>query len=337
MDGLSPELVEWLAAGPPWVQHRLQRGTLAEPGGVEGTQTVRQAMLSHPLVQGLVGDLAQWPLPMLNSHKSARHPMHRLAFLADIGLRAEDPGMGAVVERILAHQSPQGPFQLAANISPSYGGSGQDVYAWALCDAPLVVFSLVRLGLGGEAPVRQAIEHLVSLVRPNGWPCAVSPELGRWRGPGRKEDPCPYANLVMLKLLAELPEYHDSPQVHSGVETALELWTLSQERHPYMFFMGTDFRKLKAPLIWYDILHLTDVLSRFAWLRDDPRLGEMVEVVRSKADASGRFTLESIWKAWEGWDFGQKKSPSPWLTLVIWEMLERMERPTGVACNVCVS
>ena len=34
-----------------------------------------------------------------------------------------------------------------------------------------------------------------------------------------------------------------------------------------MFFMGTDFRKLKVPLVWYDLLHVLDVLSSFPWLK----------------------------------------------------------------------
>ena len=50
--------------------------------------------------------------------------------------------------------------------------------------------------------------------------------------------------------------------------------------------MGTDFRKLKVPLVWYDLLHVLDVLSRFHWLKDDPRLLDMLELLKSKADDS---------------------------------------------------
>jgi hypothetical protein len=161
------------------------------------------------------------------------------------------------------------------------------------------------------------------LARENGWPCAVSPELGKWRGPGKKEDPCPYANLVMLKLLVELPEEHNNPLVRAGVETALSLWSASQSRHPYMFYMGTDFRKLKAPLVWYDLLHLLDVLTRFEWARRDARLLEMIDLLASKADAEGRFTPESVWMVYKDWDMGQKKAPSAWLTFLAWRVLAR--------------
>lgn len=138
------------------------------------------------------------------------------------------------------------------------------------------------------------------------------------------DDPCPYANLVMLKTLGLLEDHRDSPAARLGVETLLNLWENSRERRPYLFRMGTDFRKLKTPFIWYDILHLLDVLSWFPWLRADSRLQEMVEIVTAKADEGGRFTAESIWVAWKSWDFGQKREPSPWLTLMAHRALKRI-------------
>jgi hypothetical protein len=77
-------------------------------------------------------------------------------------------------------------------------------------------------------------------------------------------------------------------------------------------------------LIWYDILHVTDVLTQFPWLRGDKRLREMAAMVEAKADEQGRFTPESVWKAWSEWEFGQKRAPSPWLTLMAQRMLKRL-------------
>jgi hypothetical protein len=90
-----------------------------------------------------------------------------------------------------------------------------------------------------------------------------------------------------------------------------------------MFYMGTDFRKLKAPYVWYDLLHVIEVLTQFPWLCGDPRLSEMRDLLASKADADGRFTPESVWMYWKGWEFGQKKVPSRWVTLLAWRALGR--------------
>jgi len=315
--------IDWLLSASPWVQYRTRRDLLGQPEDDPAVSAARGAMLAHPLVHGLVNDLADWPRPVLNSHKSAGHPLHKLTFLVDLGLRRSDLGMEAVIGQVLSHQSSQGPFQMLGNVSPAYGGSGKDEFGWALCDAPLVTYSLVKLGLGKDRRVQKSIRHLTSLARENGWPCAVSPELGKWHGPGKKGDPCPYANLVMLKLLAELPEEHNNPPVRTAVETALSLWSTSQSLHPYMFYMGTDFRKLKAPLVWYDLLHLLEVLTRFEWACRDARLLELIDLLASKADAEGRFTPESVWLVYKDWDMGQKKAPSAWLTFLAWRVLAR--------------
>ena len=317
--------LDWLLEGDPWVVYRTRRDLLNEPEEAPAVAAARQQMLASPLVQGLLAELTAWPGQPLASHKSASQLFHKLTLIADLGLQASDPGVGAVVERILAHQSEEGPFQLPTNIAAAYGGSGQDQWAWALCDAPLVAYGLVKLGMGADPRVQAADQHLAGLARENGWPCAVSKELGKWRGPGRKDDPCPFANLAMLKLLAALgsPDYQAVAQV--GAQTLLSLWQDSLERHPYIFYMGNDFRKLKAPFVWYDLLHVLEVLSQFDWLRRDPRLGEMLALLQRKADAQGRFTPESVWAVWKDHDFGQKKAPSRGLTLLAWRIITRMD------------
>jgi len=128
----------------------------------------------------------------------------------------------------------------------------------------------------------------------------------------------------MLKMLAQLDEWKNSREAHVGAECLLTLWEKSRELHPYLFYMGTDFRKTKAPFIWYDILHVLDVLSQCGWLKKDRRLQEMAEIVRSKADREGKYTPESEWTAWKGWDFGQKKQPSRWLTFLALRTLKRV-------------
>ena len=127
----------------------------------------------------------------------------------------------------------------------------------------------------------------------------------------------------MLKALAQFPELQESKSAKIGVETLLSLWGESKERHPYMFFMGTDFRKLKAPLFWYDILHVLDVLSHFKLAWKDKRFKEMLKIVEAKADNDGRYIPESIWVSWKDWDFSQKKIPSRGLTLFVQRILKR--------------
>ncbi len=316
--------IDWLLAGDPWMEYRTRLDLLGEPIDSEKVQNARLQMVKHPLVRGLVAELQGWPGVVLNSHKSASQFFHKLTFMADLGLRVDDEGMAAIVSKIMEHPSSEGPFSLPTNVPTHFGGTGETQYAWALCDAPLTVYGLVKLGLAEDPAVQKAIQALINLVRDNGWPCAVSKELGKFRGPGRKEDPCPFANLAMLKLLSVDTRLRDHSSARKGTETLLHLWQSSETDHPYIFYMGDDFRKLKAPLVWYDLLHVLDVLSAFPWLRSDPRLLDMAEVLRKKMDSEGKFTAESIWTAWKEWEFGQKKVPSRWVTFLAWRNLHRL-------------
>jgi hypothetical protein len=316
-------LVSFLLNSDPWTEYRTRVDLLEEPADSQSVISAREQMIAHPNVKLIIDELQSWPGTVLSSHKSASQHYHKLSFLADIGVKHNDPDVNIITERVFEHTSPQGPFQLPMNIPTHFGGSGKDEWAWALCDAPITVYSLAKMGLANDARVIKAKDYLIKLGRENGYPCTGSPELGKFRGPGKKEDPCPYATLIMLKLLNLYEDDRNSEYAKHSVESLLNLWENSRTLRPYIFYMGTDFRKLKAPSIWYDILHIADTISYFPYARRDSRFIEMVDLVSQKADTDGFYTPESVWQAWKGWEFGQKKKPSAWLTFLVYRILKR--------------
>ena len=210
------------------------------------------------------------------------------------------------------------------NIPKHFGGTGKDMFAWCLCDAPLLLLALLKAGMDYHKYIKTGVDYLVLLHRNRGFPCAVSPELGKFRGPGKKDDCCPYATLIMADLMSYVPEYKDSKFAVSCVETLLDLWENSLDQHPYMFYMGTDFRKLKAPASWYDIVSVAGVLSKYQFVRKDPRFLEMIQLIKDKQDNDGLFTPESVYQKLKDWDFGQKKEPSPYLTYLCYQIFDRL-------------
>jgi len=313
-----------LSSSEPWTRYRTRIDLLEQPETDPQVNTVRQEMLAHPGVQGLMSTAANFTRQPIQRHNDASHPIHSLSVLADFGVRGDDLGMTALVEMILSHQASHGAFQSLVNISTNFGGSGTDQWAWMLCDTPVLLYCLLSFGLGKERVVQQAVEHLVSLAGENGWGCRVAAELGRFRGPGRKADPCPIANVIALKALALVPELLDSPVVRHGTEMLLDHWENRGASKMYLFGIGTDFRKLKYPFIWYDILHVAEVLSRFPYVHDDPRFQEIVSAITAQADEEDRYTAASMYQAWKGWSFADKKAPSPWLTFLVWRLLKRI-------------
>jgi hypothetical protein len=224
-------------------------------------------MVTHPQVQALIAAAGLWGSRPLQRHNDASHALYKLSTLADMGLHASDQGLPEVVEQVMARQGLEGAFQTLLDIPTHFGGSGEGAWSWMACDAPTLLYSLLVLGLGSEPQVQRAVEHVAGLVHENGWRCAAAPELGKFRGPGRKDDLCPIANVYALKALSLVPELMDSAATGAGVETLLQHWEARGKRN--------------------------------------------------------RFTASSMYQAWKGWSFADKKNPSPWLTFLCLRLLKR--------------
>jgi len=306
-----------------WLKYAIQLNLLHSPKE-ENAALLKSALADEKIILAL-NDAAHYHETLVTSHKNPMLPIQRLLFLLDLGFDTDIPEIQVAIDQILTHKDENGVYQSMTNVPKHFGGAGVDVFSWCLCDAPSLLLALVKAGVDYEKHIKPGVDYLVSLCRDNGFPCAVSPELGRFRGPGRKSDCCPYATLIMADLLSYLPEYRDSDVARTSIETLLQLWETSREQHPYMFYMGTDFRKLKAPSCWYDIVSVAGVLSKFHAVHNDPRFLEMVDLIKSKQDNDGFYTPESIYMKLKGWDFGQKKEPSPYLTYLCLRIFDRLQ------------
>ncbi len=315
--------LEWLLEGPPFVKLRTLVDLVGKGEEDKEVEKTYAEMIADPMVTGIINEVNDWERQYtITRHNDAVHPLHKLVFLADIGVKRNE--LKPAVDSILAHQSKEGPFQIKIVIPKAFGGDDKPRWDWVATDAPLVLFSLLRLGMR-DKKVMKGVNHLTSRITEVGFPCFASESMGKFRGPGRRDDPCPYANLIMLRMTAEIPELLDSDEAKRAIETLLGHWEERGKKKYYLFGIGTDFQKIKAPLIWYDILHFLDTVTRFPHARRDRWVKEMVEVLAGKADADGRFTPESIWTKWKGWEFCQKKEPSRWITLLAHRILARVK------------
>ena len=313
-----------LSMSEPWLQYAIRLNLRGE--SKKDLVGLKNEALKDKKIQSYLSDITNFHNAIVRNHKNPDLSIHKLLFLLDIGLETDIPEIESAVKQIMSHKDKNGVYQSMTNIPPHYGGKGEDVFGWCLCDAPLLLIALLKAKIDYRQHIKQGVEYLSTLYKEQGFPCSVSEEHGTFRGPGRKDDCCPFATLIMLKLLSETDEYRSSDIVKSGIEGILSLWENSLEKHPYMFYMGTDFRKLKAPTMWYDIVSVTDLLSKFDFVKIDSRFIEMVDLIQVKQNADGMFIPESVYQKCKGWDFGQKKIPSPYLTY----LCQRIFQQAGV-------
>ena len=107
---MNSKLMDWISSQGPLLK-LITSNTLGK----------NKAMIADNRIKNILYELMDWPGTVLNSHKSANQPFHKLFFLADLGITGED--IPEIIQKVLAHVSKEGPFTLPMNISTRYGGN----------------------------------------------------------------------------------------------------------------------------------------------------------------------------------------------------------------------
>ena len=256
----------------------------------------------------------------LKRHNDAGHPLNILVFLVDNGITKND-GLEELYQEILKNN-----FSVILNIPEHFGGTGKPCISWMSCDHPLMIYIAIKLNDGKiEAIHKKSIEAILSLLDDRKWKCKSDKLLGGFRGPGRKDDECPITTLNILKMLSLTKANSYKAEKLQALEILMNLWNERKTRRPYLFAMGTDFKKLKYPLIWYDILNLVSVLSRYPEAIKREEYKEMLEIVFEAIKQNG-YCPQSVYQFWKEWDFGQKKNESTYIKKTIEEIIERTNK-----------
>jgi hypothetical protein len=309
--------LDWLLAGPSFVRYRTLVDLVGAPEDDKGVLAAKTAICSEPAVRALLDrqnpdgcwgtpqDIFKWWPPRDST-------FWVLGVLADLGLDKEHERIAQACEFVFRTQLPSGAFGWAP--PPTAG----DCYTGILAEA------LAKLGDAHDARLAMAYAWLMNRQRLDGgfW-CKNSGLPGR---PRELEPSCAFATLCVVGAMAQRRELRCSPMAERGVKFLVGCWD-SRGRIKYAGHdsqIGRGWEKLKYPFTDYRILKYLDVLSRFPWVRGDPRIVEMSQLLMVKHDPQGRFYAESIHTSWSGFDFGQKRQPSRWLTLLVYRTVKRL-------------
>jgi len=323
---LGADPVPWLLdSGEPYAVWATLTGVLGRDPSDPDVRAAHAAVTADPGVRRLVDELPAWDTAQEagEDHHSPAFLPNRLNLLADMGVGAGDfEAVERLLDRMLEHQDSRGRFRAAG----PEGGRPKPETGSLLCDTNVVTDVLVRFGRADDPAVRRALERMAAdlAATPQGraWQC-IPEQRALFRMPGRGADVCPQVTLEGLRAFSHLPPERRPPRIAEAARTPLEVWRRRTAERPYGFGHGYQFKSVKWPNFWYDVLWVLDTVGRYPETWTGPRARS--EDRRSVAELAacliaynfsedGTVTPRRTYRGFEEFSFGQKRKPSPFAT-----------------------
>jgi len=239
-----------------------------------------------------------------------------LLILAELGADGADARARAACEAVLRDAQDPDSGGFSTERSKKAGGG---LHSMVIpCLTGNLTFSLIRLGMLDDLRVRRAVDWITAYQRfddaegeaPTGWPYDKLEMC--W---GRHT--CHMGAVKALKALAEIPPERRTPAVQGTIAAGAE-FLLRHHVHRRSHDLGKDskpgWRRFGFPLMYQtDALEILLILTRLGYR--DERMREALDLVASKADAQGRWTLQQTFNGRFWVDIETKGKPSRWITL----------------------
>jgi len=309
--------IDWLLTREPFVQYRTLVDLFDRPEVDKEVVATRRVVSKHRLIRQILDKQNRdgyWGTPrdIYTWWPKKDTTFWMIGVLADLGFTREDRRIARACEYVFSTQLPSGGFGCAPPPRP---------YP---CFTGILTESLAKLGCGPDSRLNEAYEWLTSRQRLDGgfW-CKTTGLPG---GPREEEPSCAFATLCVLGALAQNPELRNSTVARKSAAFLFECWDnrgkIKYAGHDSQ--IGKGWEKLKYPFTDYRILKYLDVLSQLEFARNDHRMMPIMSVLMAKQDEEGRSYPESIHRVWSDFDFGQKKAPSRWVTLLVYRIAKRV-------------
>jgi len=322
-DLLRVDPLPWLlSAEEPYTRWTTHALLLGEPEGAEALSD-HDAVLADAGVIELIARLPEWGDGDFPGHHSPAFLPNRLNLLADMGVQGTDaPQIEGLLDALLEHQDKSGRFLSFGRVP----GRPKPEWGSLLCDTNAITDVLLRFGRAEDPRVRLALKRIASdasgSTQGQAWRC-VPEKSTLWRGPGRVSDACPQVTLEGLRVWSQVPSDQRPKWLLSAARTPLEIWRRRITERPYAFGHGYQFKSVKWPNFWYDVLWVLETVTRYPDLwrgehateEDRASLAELAAcLIAYNLDAEGRVTPRRTYRGFEHFTFGQKKQPSPFAT-----------------------
>ena len=256
----------------------------------------------------------------------------QLLILAELGADGSDERVRRGCEAVLGDAQDRLSGGFATDRGKKEGGG---LHSRVLpCLTGNLVFSFIRFGLLDDPRLQAGIDWLTTYARfdggdgeaPTGWP------YDAWQMCWRRHT-CHMGVVKTLKALAEIPPERRSPAVQRTLDDGAE-FMLRHHVHKRSHDLARDskpgWKRLGFPLMYQtDVLEILGILAKLGRAGDE-RAGEARALVASKADAHGRWKLQSTFNGRFVVDIETRGDPSRWITLRALTALTALEALTAL-------
>lgn len=325
-DLLGRDPLEWLlSSDEPYAVWATLTGVLGRPADDPEVRSAHAAVVADASVRRLAEELPSWETEGSEpGHHSPEFLPNRLNLLADMGVSGGDFGrVEQLLDDILERQDARGRFGASGRAG---GGRPKPESGSLLCDTNVVVDVLLRFGRKDEPGVERALSRMAAdlAATPQGraWQC-VPEQRAFFRMPGRGADVCPQVTLEGLRTFSHLPAAERPTRIAEAARTPLEIWRRRTVERPYGFGHGYQFKSVKWPNFWYDVLWVLETVGRYPelWRGSHARSEDRRSVAELAAcliaynfAEDGTVTPRRTYRGFESFSFGQKRDPSPFAT-----------------------
>ncbi len=323
---LGADPVPWLlASDEPYTRWVTRTEILGEPPDSTAAADDHEALLGDPGVRGLIETLPAWDaIATAPDHHSPAFLPNRLNLLADLGVQGgDDTRIESLVDVLLAHQDRHGRFTSAE----ADGGRPKPESGAVLCDTNVIADVALRFGRGDDPRVKSALGRMRSdlATTPQGkaWQC-VPERRPLLAGVFSKAEVCPQITLEGLRALSRVHPPGERPAwLLEAARTPLAVWRKRTTDRPYGFGHGYQFKSVKWPNFWYDVLWVLETVGRYpeVWsgsrstAEDRRAAAELAAcLIAYNFDDDGRVTPKRVYPGFEQFSFGCKTGPSPFAT-----------------------
>jgi len=322
---LNSNPITWLLESNPWTKYKTLVDLLDQPPSSKEAIAAKNELRRDPRIAALVSEASEWFPTALKRNNDPKLCYFKLRMLSDFGLGVEDKGIEEIARKATEHLEKD--MFAVRSLLPKRTKRGEepvkydpytDEWHASPCNSPIITYSLLRLGFN-NAQVERAVAALrEEWNTTQGWFCHFHFVESQFR---KLAIGCPMAGLMALEVFSQIPDLKESAYSRNAYEPLK--FHREYGKSVYYFGRSKKFWTFKYPFVWYNALYLADVLTRFEFLKNEDLVRELIEWIEDSQDEDGRFKPTSMFMAYKGWDFANKKEPSPWITFLCCRVLKR--------------